>query len=100
MVVVDVVEVLVVVVLVDVGGGCVGGMVGATVGGTVGGGVSEKGAGAFDPFNTYTGVPDGRDPKIQSAEFIGTRTQPCEAGPPGTESAPWMAMLPLKYDGL
>ena len=35
-----------------------------------------------------------------SAELIGTRTQPWDAGPPGTDGAPWIAMLPLKYDGL
>jgi hypothetical protein len=59
-----------------------------------------NGTGAFGPFSTYTGVPTGSEAKIQSAEVIGTRTQPCEAGPPGTESAPWMAIPPLKYDGL
>ena len=60
------------------------------------GACSLNGTGAFGPPTTYTGVPFGTAPGNQLAVDIGIRTQPCEAGPAGTEGEPWMAIPPLK----
>ena len=60
---------------------------------------SANGGGTFGPLRTYTAIPLGIAAKSQSAEVIGTRTQPCEAGVGGIEREPWTAIFPLKYDG-
>ena len=64
------------------------------------GAASLNGTAACSPPITYTGVPFGTWLGNHVEMYIGIRTQPCDAGYPGTEGAPWIAMPPLKYSGL
>jgi hypothetical protein len=55
-----------------------------------------SGVGTVPPPITYTGVPLGTTPGSHSAAPMLMRTQPWDAGYPGTLWEPWMAMPPLK----
>jgi hypothetical protein len=71
----DVVVVGATVVGVDVAAGAAVVVVGCDVGAC-----SLNGTGALGPPTTYTGVPAPTVSKNQSDEFMGMRTQPCDAG--------------------